>query len=278
MQDYLNEIATNIGQDGENDPNANVYANTNYISNGQNRKQAIESLDLAALLIQNNVDTLNNAFNQYLQDGSFKIRGYISDNAYETANGAPSGGEIYYNTTTGFIRYYNGIDLNWGDVGKTVLGIQETPTGVVDGVNTSFDIANLPLNNEALNVFVNGLIVPKSKYSFTSPTITFNTAPFLGQTVYVSYLSEGNPSTPVISAGTNNVIYYSVSGADVTAKQFILPSTPSTPSHVLVDVVGGSTIRFGTDFTIAGNVFDWDGLTLDGIISAGDIFRIQFFN
>jgi hypothetical protein len=278
IQDYTNELADTIGQNGEDDPNRKNYANTNFISNGQNRKQAIEALDLGVKFTLDEVNALNNSFNSYLASGSFKIRGYISDNAYETANGTPFGGEIYYNQTTGFIRYYNGIDEEWADVGKTVLGVQETPSGIVDGTNTDFNITNAPLNDEAISVFINGRIINKSLYSFSSPTISFNNAPSLGQEIYVTYLSEGNPATPVISAGTNNVVYRQITSGEITAKQLTLASAPSTPTHVLVDAVGGSTLQFGSDFTITGTTLSWNGLGLDGVIAINDVLRIQYFN
>jgi hypothetical protein len=278
VQDFINEIADTIGQNGELDPTRKTYSSTNFIANGDNRKVAIGKLDASLKLNQDEINNLNNAFGAYLNAGSFKIRSYISDNAYETANGSPNGGEIYYNTTTGFIRYYNGIETSWDDVGKQVLPIQEVPIGVVNGVNKNFDVANMPINTEALNVFVNGLIIPKSKWSFSSPTITFVDAPANGSDIYVSYLSDGNPSTPVISAGTNNVIYHQITAGDVTAKAFTLPSSPSTPTHVFADVVGGSTLEYGTDFEVSGNQFEWDGLTLDGLISINDVLRVQYFN
>ena len=278
VQNYLNEIADTTGQIFEGDVDRKNYSSNNFIADGDNRKVAIEKLDIAVKFNLDEISDLNTAFANYLQNGSFKIRGYISDNAYESANGAPLGGEIYYNQTTGSIRFYNNIDAQWGDVGKKVLGVQEVPIGIVNGVNTSFDISTMPINDEAMNVFLNGVLVPKSDYSFSSPTITFTTAPSLGQKVYISYLSEGNPSTPVISAGTNNVFYYEVTAGDIIAKSFTLPSIPVTAGHVLADVIGGTTLQYGSDFTIASDQFDWDGLSLDGLISSGDIIRVQYFN
>ena len=45
LQEHLYTMADIIGIAGENDPNAKIYANTNYITNGDSRKVAIEKLD-----------------------------------------------------------------------------------------------------------------------------------------------------------------------------------------------------------------------------------------
>lgn len=273
-QDYLNELAANLGQLGEGDANANVYATNNVISDGENRKEAIESLDAQ---MQINIDDIDN-IEALIAAGAIKIKSYISDSAYITANGAPVGGEVYYNSTTGLIRYYNGIELEWDDVGSKSIGVQESPVGAVNGINTDYDITNAPLNEEAITVYVNGLIIPKSEWSYSAPTITLATAPTTGSDVYVFYISKGNPASPIVSAGVNNVVYHQVTAGEEAAKLFVLPSTPITPTKTLVDVVGGSTQEYNVDFTISGVSFDWDGLGLDGDLTAGDVVRIQFFN
>jgi len=202
---------------------------------------------------------------------------YISDSAYVSANGTPSGGEAYYNSTTGEVRYYDGVEAAWKPVGSQVVAVQEL-LGTGNGVATSYTITNAPLNDEALHVFLNGVLQQKTDYTISLPNVVFNTAPTQGQQVYVSYLTNGSPASPIVSAGTNNVIYHTFTGGEVVAKQFTLPSEPTEPSKLLVDVVGGTTLKYGVDFTITTDVFGWSGLTLDGVVASGDVFRIQFFN
>lgn len=55
LQEYLFTIADVIGIVGEADPNAKIYANTNYIANGDNRKVAIEKLDAQAKVNADNI-------------------------------------------------------------------------------------------------------------------------------------------------------------------------------------------------------------------------------
>ena len=147
--------------------------------------------------------------------------------------------------------------------------------GTGTGADVTFDVTTEPSSDGVLWVYIDGVIVEDTDYSFTHPTITFTTAPALGQRIYVAYMFNGSP---IVAAGTNNVIYHTVTAGEVTAKQFTLPSTPAEPAKVLADMVGGGLLYYSVDFTISGAIFDWNGLTLDGLISASDIIRIQYFN
>lgn len=65
----------------------------------------------------------------------------------------------------------------------------ETPTGLVNGSNTVFTLAQTPLENEAVDVYLDGLKqIITTDYSVSGVTITFVTAPELGQTVRVDYI------------------------------------------------------------------------------------------
>jgi hypothetical protein len=211
-----------------------------------------------------------------LELGTIKLREYISDTAYQTANGVPSGGEIYYNSTTGLSRYYDGVDAAWKDVGAQVVGIQER-IGVGDGVTVDFNLTNAPLNDEAINLYANGLIIEKSDYSYSAPTITFNSAPAAGQVIYVSYLSEGNPASPIVSAGTKYVIYKQLNASEISSDSFTLAVAPSVATNVIVDVINGTPQHYGVDFNVSGSTVNWSGLGLDGVLSAGDVLRLQYF-
>lgn len=206
-----------------------------------------------------------------------KLVTYISDSAYVSANGTPTGGEIYYNSTTGKARYYNGIVAAWQVIGDQVVYVQEA-IGTGNGSNVGFTITNAPINNEALHIFLNGVLQQKTDYSISLPTVTFVTAPSLGTSIYASYLSNGTPASPIVSVGTNNVLYRTITSGEVTAKQLTLPSTPAETTKLLVDMVGGTTLEYGIDFTVSAAIVSWNGLLLDGFIAAGDVLRIQFFN
>ena len=55
LQEHVYTVGEIIGIVGEGDPNATIYANTNYIANGDNRKVAIEKLDAQAQINADNI-------------------------------------------------------------------------------------------------------------------------------------------------------------------------------------------------------------------------------
>ena len=63
---------------------------------------------------------------------------------------------------------------------------QEVPTGVINGINTDFVVANTPISG-TLQVFVNGLLATNYSFDVPTKTITFTTAPALGQTLRAEY-------------------------------------------------------------------------------------------
>lgn len=65
----------------------------------------------------------------------------------------------------------------------------ETPSGLVNGTNTVFTIAQAPLEGETVDVFLDGLKQrPGTDYTVSGSTITFTTAPVAGQTIRVDYI------------------------------------------------------------------------------------------
>jgi hypothetical protein len=67
--------------------------------------------------------------------------------------------------------------------------VDETPSGTIDGSNTQFSLAETPLENDAVDVYIDGLKqTPGVDYTISGSDITFSAAPQLGQTVRVSYI------------------------------------------------------------------------------------------
>lgn len=66
--------------------------------------------------------------------------------------------------------------------------VQETPSGSVNGSNAAFTLAFTPDDSAGVRVYVNGLIQkPTTHYTISSTTITFVTAPAVGQDLLVEY-------------------------------------------------------------------------------------------
>lgn len=76
--------------------------------------------------------------------------------------------------------------------------------------------------------------------------------------------------------GSGNVNKFTLDSTDITNKFVTLSSSPSSPSNVILDIIGGIVQDYGVDFTISGSTLSWSSLGLDGILSVGDKLIIQF--
>lgn len=159
--------------------------------------------------------------------------------------------------------------------GSSGIGTHEN-LGSGDGVSVGFSLSSLPLTDDSFIVFRNGSYVPSSQYSFSNPTITFNTAPSVGQRIDVWILTTGSPSTAV-ATGVEYVEYPTLTGTDITNKNISLSATPLDPAKVKLDVISGSSQQYSVDYTVSGSTLDWDGLGLDGSLTNGDVLRIVYF-
>lgn len=96
----------------------------------------------------------------------------------------------------------------------------------------------------------------------------------------VTETSPGEIDVDVTGGGGGSnweVEYHQLTGGEITAKQFNLVQTPTAPTRVMVDLLGGSSQRYSADFTISGNVFNFNGLGLDGLLVTGDYLRLAYF-
>jgi hypothetical protein len=68
--------------------------------------------------------------------------------------------------------------------------VDETPTGTVNGSNTTFTLSQTPFDgSDSVQVFLNGIKMDRvTHWTISGTTITFVTAPSLGQTVRVYYI------------------------------------------------------------------------------------------
>lgn len=65
---------------------------------------------------------------------------------------------------------------------------KEIPSGSINGSNVTFTLANTPQENEAVQLYLDGLFLVESvDYSLSSLTITMTTAPALGQSLRAVY-------------------------------------------------------------------------------------------
>lgn len=72
------------------------------------------------------------------------------------------------------------------------------------------------------------------------------------------------------SSGSLVVDIFTLNAGQITAKSVTLSNAPVTPNKTVFDPEGGPIQRYTSDFTISGSTLSWNGLTLDGVLEAGD--------
>ena len=72
------------------------------------------------------------------------------------------------------------------------------------------------------------------------------------------------------------VEYFTLNGTQATNKQVTLATTPVDAGEVTVDVTGGTSQVYGTDFTVTGNILSWNGYALETVLDTGDRIRVGY--
>jgi hypothetical protein len=72
------------------------------------------------------------------------------------------------------------------------------------------------------------------------------------------------------------VDYLSITAVHVANKYVPLRYIPNEYPEVVVNVVGGTSQNAGTDYYVQDSKIKWDGMGLDGAISAGDVLRVVY--
>ena len=261
LQRIINEALDAIGVNNKvaTDPNTNTYTDQNNILNGDSYKTAIDKLDIAL-----NVDAIKRSLLSFANDGDFV-----------TAKGAAAtGGDIYFNTTDDVVRVFDGT--SWQTVGSSQAMEREIPSGTIDGVNDTFTTTYVPISEEHVSVYLDGLFVDDTEYSLSGQDITFNAPPEEGQTVFVWYFHTGATSPVSIPTGTQFTEYHTITAGEEIAESFSLAATPGNSSLVLVDIIGGGSQQYAVDFVIAGSTFTWSGFALSGVLEENDIVRLYY--
>jgi len=68
---------------------------------------------------------------------------------------------------------------------------QETPSGAVNGTNTTFTLSQAPINGQSVLVMVDDLVLSQGEWSIIGQSISLATAPVAGQSVFCWYVTNG---------------------------------------------------------------------------------------
>ena len=104
----------------------------------------------------------------FISSGS--LVSYADDSAYVTAKGsAAAAGDIYYNSTSGYVRFYDGVSAQWRNV--SLSSAKETIT--LDGTDISngyIDLAESVIS-ESISVQPNGGPLQRPTTDYTLSTV-----------------------------------------------------------------------------------------------------------
>lgn len=101
-------------------------------------------------------------------------------------------GNILYRDGVGFLKFNNSSGQSRRVLFHESVVMRETPTGAVNGINTAFTLAAVPLDNSE-QVYLNGILQSPGAtedYTITSGTITFNNPPQTGDKIRVTYIKS----------------------------------------------------------------------------------------
>ena len=166
-----------------------------------------------------------------------------------------------------------------GGTGSNITGLNEVPSGSVDGSNRFFTLSKIPVYG-TLIVFRNGIKVEISEYSFLGQVITMNIAPAIAQKIEAFYIATGGSTGGGGGGGGSSnfiVDYPSINSTDLLNKYIVLSGAPNPATKTILDIPTGTPQIYGTDFVVTGSQLSWNGLGLDGQVNLGDTFRIQYF-
>ena len=72
------------------------------------------------------------------------------------------------------------------------------------------------------------------------------------------------------------VIYKTLTLTDVVNKYVDIPVAAGAGGKLKMYTMQGVPLQFGVDYTVSGLQVGWNGLTLDGLVEAGDTFQIVY--
>lgn len=73
------------------------------------------------------------------------------------------------------------------------------------------------------------------------------------------------------------VEYFTLDQLNIDNSEIVLQVEPFYKTETCLDIIGGSAQMYGSDFEVVNNRLKWLGKDLDGILSAGDRLRVQYF-
>jgi len=186
-------------------PGLNISSNTTTITlttnfdtlaRAKSNYEVTQSHPANSSLVLAGVDYSNAAYDFNLIDVFLNGQLLVSGTAPQAAAGTVD----YSVVASGSLKFGFGLDTddtvtstiinNGAAAGATSLALNETPTGLVNGINDTFTLSSTPSPSTSLLLFINGqLITQGTDYTLATATITFDPSaiPMTGDILLATY-------------------------------------------------------------------------------------------
>ena len=153
-------------------------------------------------------------------------------------------GDMFFNTATGKMLVYNGINTAWEEVQSIGNFFISTFSESFDNSRTQFTVANAPTNAQQLIISINGVVQkpnsgtgqPSEGFTLSGSTVTFSAAIPSGSDYFVIVLG----STVNIGTPSNNTVTEAILQSNVVSEEKLKVSNTPTNGYYLQAQSGNS--------------------------------------
>ena len=200
------------------------------------------------------------------EDDLLNLSGDINDfsERYRVGSSNPTtsldNGDLFFNTSTGKLLVYNGINTAWEEAQSIGNFFISTLSPAFDGSTQDFTITNAPTNAEQILLVINGVIqkpnsgtsTPSEGFALSGSTVKLGAAPATGSTYHAVVIG----STVNIGTPSNNTVTTAIlqNGSVTTEK---ITDANVTTAKIANDAISTAKIannQVTTDKIVAGAV------------------------
>ena len=153
-------------------------------------------------------------------------------------------GDMFFNTSTGKMLVYNGVNSAWEEVQSIGNFYISTFSESFDGSRTAFTVSNAPTNAQQLIISINGVVQkpnsgtgsPSEGFTLSGSTVTFSSAIPSGSDYFVIVLG----STVNIGTPSNNTVTEAILQSNVVSEEKLKVSNTPTNGYFLQAQSGNS--------------------------------------